>query len=600
MSEKTKKRKKHLQKNNFHHGDFWSLESSPELHQLESEQSWREIAGQLVRSKRRRALVRLLGGGERSPISWLLSQNIRHEKAEKQISRWYQALQQPADSAAKHLKIGRLTRALDDAAGMPVGPELPLISLGCSHVINAVADSSVGYPEWAKIVEQLANLSRLSDFDVGSPDIKPWVIQILSVELPLSLAYQVPEFVSPDLARSAVRKMSNSVTEMLDNDGWPDANSLATFGPLVASWARALAIMRRFNLKFPPDAAIQVEWSVRQLLRLLRRDRSLMFAGLDAEPCTDECLQLVLKMSTDADDKTLVSRVLKGKSKKKPKRILPRESSISEWSESGILQSGWWPGAPKVVFEYTGRSFRLEIGAAKTLICGEAMPDVVFNGRPATPRGGFEVVCNEHDEDLDFVELQMNLSDNLTLNRQLILSRDEEFLMVADCVLPSQPGRIEYRCDWPLAGGIKGMPETETREVYLRTKKIQSLVLPLALPEWKIERGEGRLEMMGNLFRLTHSTEGAGLYCPLFFDLNPRRSKKKRTWRRLTVAENLKQVNPDVAAAFRVQLDEQQWFFYRVVSARGNRTFLGENYNGEFVFNRFDRDGKVTQIIGIE
>ncbi len=496
-------------------------------------------------------------------------------KQNKQIARWYQTLWQPANPAVRDFKIERLASALDEAAGLPVGPELPLISLGCAHVINATADASAGYHEWARIVEQLSNLSKLSDFEVVRPEIKPWVIQVLSVELPLSLAYQLPEFVSPDLARSAVRKMASSVTEMLDNDGWPDADSLLVFGPLVASWARALAIMKRFKLKFPSDAAIQIEWSVRQLLRLLRRDRSLMFAGLDAETCTDACLQLVVQMSTDADDRTLVRRILKGTSKKKPKRILPRESSISEWSESGILQSGWWPGAPKVVFEYAGRSFRLEIGAAKTLICGEVMPHVVFNGRPANPLGGFEVVCNEHDEDLDYVEFQMELSDNLTLNRQLVLSRDEEFLLVADCVLPSQPGRIELRCDWPLAAGITGMPETETREVYLRTKKIQSLVLPLALPEWKIERGEGRLEFMGDLLRLSHSTDGAGLYCPLFLDLNPRRSKKKRTWRRLTVAENLKHVRPDVAAAFRVQLDEQQWFFYRVVSARGNRTFLG-------------------------
>lgn len=601
MTTKIKKQKKQKRKSKQFHGDFRPLKISGGFTELDEHENWLEVSRQLAKPKRGRALFKRLGGGKKSPVSWMLSQDTRDEATEKQINRWYRQIKTSvAGSSKKHCDAEQLANALAEVNSRPIGPALPLIALGSAHVINSVADQGVTYSGWASVVTQLLDLSHTSEFGSSNGPIAPWLKQTLNVELPLSLAYQLPEFVSPNLASLAVEGMASDIAEVLDHDGWPDESCLQIFGPLVASWARSVAIMRGLGLELPPDAAIQVEWSVRQLMRLLRHDRSVMFGGPTANRLTEECLKLVLKLSSDSDDKMLVKRLLGQSAKSKAVQYLPRESSISEWSESGVLQSGWYRGSPKVVFDYAKQSFRLEIGAGKTLICGEAMPQIRFDGRSAMPLDGFEVVCNEHDDDLDYVELQMDLAESLTFTRQIILSRDEQFLLVADCVVPKIPGQIEYQCDWPLAPGITVMPESETREVYLRTDKIQSLVLPLALPEWKVERFDGRFEFSDDVLQMTHTADGAGLYSPLFFDLNPRRSKNKRTWRRLTVAENLQRVTPDVAAAFRIQVHKQQWFFYRVVSARGNRTFLGENFNGEFVLNRFDRDGKVTQLVGIE
>ena len=168
-------------------------------------------------------------------------------------------------------------------------------------------------------------------------------------------------------------------------------------------------------------------------------------------------------------------------------------------------------------------------------------------------------------------------------------------------VVPESASRIDYRCGWPLASGVEGMRESETREVYLTSdKKIQSLVLPLALPEWKAGRTDDRLDFRDGRMCLTQSIIGLGLYAPLFFDLSRQRSRKKRTWRQITVAENMNKVERDVACAYRIQLDKRQWIFYRIVSSRGNRTFMGENVSSEFYFGRFFKNGKVKHLIEIE
>jgi len=227
------------------------------------------------------------------------------------------------------------------------------------------------------------------------------------------------------------------------------------------------------------------------------------------------------------------------------------------------------------------------------------MPEISINSATAVADRDFEVVCEQSDKDVEYVELETDLGEGGVFNRQILLSRDEEFLLIADVVVPSERSRIDYRCRYRLAPGVVGMQETENREVYLRTSGIQSLVLPLALPEWKVARCDDRLEFDETSLSLVQSTEGRGLYAPLFFDLNPKRSRRKRTWRQLTVGENLKAVPSDVACAYRVQLDEQQWCFYRAINGQANRTFLGENVIDEFVFNRFKKDGTVKALLRV-
>ena len=99
---------------------------------------------------------------------------------------------------------------------------------------------------------------------------------------------------------------------------------------------------------------------------------------------------------------------------------------------------------------------------------------------------------------------------------------------------------------------------------------------------------------------LSQSIDGSCLAASLLFDLKPKRSLKPRTWRSLTVAENLEIVPKDLAVAFRVQIGKQQWLFYRSLARTGNRTFLGENVVDEFYAGRIDLKGNVQSLAEVE
>ena len=140
----------------------------------------------------------------------------------------------------------------------------------------------------------------------------------------------------------------------------------------------------------------------------------------------------------------------------------------------------------------------------------------------------------------------------------------------------------------------------ETREGHLAIDHSVARVLPLALPEWRLEPDPGELSGAGE--NLCWETRGRGrcLFHPLLFDLNPRRGEKPLTWRRLTVAERREIQPPDVAVGYRIQIGKPQWVIYRALAHAGNRTVLGQNYSQEFVMARFKKDGTSGPLIEIE
>ena len=154
--------------------------------------------------------------------------------------------------------------------------------------------------------------------------------------------------------------------------------------------------------------------------------------------------------------------------------------------------------------------------------------------------------------------------------------------------------------DLPLAQNIRWQPEAETRDGILAGQKIHAAVMPLALSEWRADPRGGTLESRGGRLILTQETRGRAICCPLVIDLDRRRTKDERTWRQLTVGENLDIVANDVAVGYRAQSGDDQWLFYRSLGPAGNRTVLGQNISGEFTAGRFPSSGKFKQWIEIE
>jgi hypothetical protein len=222
------------------------------------------------------------------------------------------------------------------------------------------------------------------------------------------------------------------------------------------------------------------------------------------------------------------------------------------------------------------------------------------DGSPLAYASGWDEVCWVSDSDGDYLELQIKLVGGRTLQRQLFLGRQDNFLFVADALLGSRDGVIEYRNVLPLRADVEFQPADESREGVLRGRRRLGVVLPLALPEWRGQPAQGELERTASGLALRQRGVGQRLFAPLFVDLDPRRMQRQLTWRQLTVAEHLDKQPDDVAVGYRVQVGAAQWLVYRSLAERGNRSVLGQNFSSEFVLGRFDRQGETEKLIEIE
>ena len=443
-----------------------------------------------------------------------------------------------------------------------------------------------------------------------------------------------------------LEKFESIIDSNLDSDGWPDSRLLQQIGALAGCWSRISAMFKTVDLELDGGIQIQLEWLTRQCLRLMQSDGSLCFAEVKPNFADDQSSGLaygfddaywrsIASLSSDPDDAIIFQMLMsrRGEKNVKTKKDTSKNGrksgltplmanelvapyNVSEWAGSFLLRGTWSLKSPRVAVDFSYRDGQMagdeqsaeqcfaQISQASPLIHGQTLPEILIDDQVVRLTASFDVVCERHDEDVDYIEIQAELSNGGRLNRQWLLARTDEFLLVADTVIPAPASKIEYRCRWPLAAGITTLEESETREVYLQTAgespKIKALVLPIALPEWKAERFPGKLIAELDSIVLEQQIVGDALYAPLVFDLNPGRSIKKRTWRKLTVGQDRQIVADDQAMAFRFQLSKRQWFFYRALASMGNRTFLGQNVNSEFVFNRLHKSGKVSSLFEVE
>jgi hypothetical protein len=240
------------------------------------------------------------------------------------------------------------------------------------------------------------------------------------------------------------------------------------------------------------------------------------------------------------------------------------------------------------------------------LLSGDWNLDVSLDGAAAPAPVRWEAACWISDEDVDYLELQTDLSPKVRVQRQIVMARKDGFVMMADVVMADvamadAARALRCRARWATPAGAKIRLARETREAQWLAPRPCGLLLPLALPEWRLERRGGELTCEEGAIELTReSPQARALYSPLFLDLRARRCKKPATWRQLTIAETRIPVPADAAAAFRVQVDKEQWLFYRALDGRGNRTVLGHNLVSEFLTARFERSGKTKAVVEIE
>lgn len=464
---------------------------------------------------------------------------------------------------------------------------------------------------WWSLLDVLGEIVTCTDdwqIDAEMPAESCVVYQLLAGELPLTLAYLFPE-IRPlvKLRKSAHDALSECLIELCNGEGLPRASHLEQFRALVASWTRCRAMGGEIKKSsWSKKADNQYCQAVGQALILSSATGAPLLAREHTAGWSPDFLEAALKLGGTSADRTAAIDMLDKKLTKhlsgKSGKVVPETSCHCEWAGLAIMRTEFSRSAPVVAVDYATPDLKLDVWVGtQRLIAGMWSAETFSEGKKLEPRGVWEETCWFSDEDVDYLELAIDLSEGARLERQILLARDDLFLLLVDHVLDAPGDTIRHQFSLPLDSDVHFLAETETREGTLGTTKQISRVLPLALPEWRSDPRRGELIQVADRLQLTQERPGRRLACPLLFDLDPARLGKPCTWRQLTVAQSLEIQPHDVAVGYRVQCDKSQWLIYRSLAPPANRSVLGQNTSVECLVGRFlAPGGEVEELLQVE
>lgn len=545
------------------------------------------------------ALSDLLPVAERACLLWALPQEFKGTATEELIMRLSRLSAKTRAAAAR--TATELEKWLDTLDARTAEPALGLEAIAWSHALPTLSQVLPTAP-WCQLLEVLIEVAtEASKVRAAS---SPLADQLLTGELPLTLAYLFPELSDCKSLASAARKsLSSGLVELLDGEGLVHANNWEILRPLLACWTRCGLMGRTMRpLAFTSEAKTQYDWLVLQALRLCRPDGSQVLSHDAANAWCPGLFAAALELGGDEADRHIASAILPGKkAATAANKKLPEPAAHSEWATAAVLRRAWSRDSDQLAIAYSNSQLRLELTAAgQTVFSGPGNPEIDIDGERLPFAQDWEEVCWLTDSDLDYLELEIKLGRGFKLQRQMLLAREDRFLFMADALLGNGTAQIDYRSVLPLADGISFRPESETHDGMLVGRKRLGAVLPLQLPEWRSEREPGSLSQVSAGLELRQSIRGQRMLAPILIDLEPKRVGKPLTWRRLTVAQLLETVPADIAVGYRVQLANRQWLIYRSLAPVANRTLLGQNVCNEFTLGRFTEAGETESLIEIE
>ncbi len=501
--------------------------------------------------------------------------------------------------------------------------------LGWSHLL--VARINLFQRDlWWRVLERLLHAAVDARVPLGD---NPLAHQLVRGELRLTLAYSLPEL-KPcrQLLPLATEALSVGIEELLDGEGLPQQQYLAMFRPLIACWTRCRLMGGHLDDGcWNASAEEQFPLAVREAWRLTRQDGTCVLSPLESAPVATECTlagsqngntrsiaggaysrrdfrwlaEVASELVKNKHNRRIANLTVSSQRKQAAPKIkltqFPSPAVYSEWSELAVLRSDWTSRADRLSVAFQQDQTRIEVAlGSELLFSGNWDFEVQANGAVAAPIGPWREVCWLSDRDCDYLELEIELAGAVKMQRQMLLARNDQFLLLADAVLADETQDFSYRGQLPLVSGVETRSADESTELFLRAAKRRALALPLALSEWRREARGCSLSATGSQLTLSQIARGQSLYAPLWIDLSKRRADKPFTWRRLTVAQQRVNLARDIATGYRVQFGRRQWLVYRSLTAPANRTVLGQNLSTDFLCARFGRDGETQTIIEIE
>jgi len=587
---------------------FWREEAPPGI---VGESQWATWSGHLAKRRTPRPLEALCETPA-LPLSWGFTLGALSPRTVELLALSDQLC---AKTAKGKLRVSDetieqiLAGWLEGSHALPQTIDFALECLVIAHVLPRVTEGVLPDFWWGLLDALWQIVQSTSDWRVDAelPPEQGLAQQLLAGELPLTLAYLFPEMRPIGKLRAAAYEtLSEGLAELTNGNGLVQGEYLGYQRPLLGCWTRCRVLAAQLKKDWTKKTDELFQWAVTHSIRLSTAQGTPLLGGPHHEAWTPDFLRTALSTGGDKADAS-AARLIFGKKltagiKSKATDTVPETSDNCEWAGVACLRTDWERKEPVLAVDYSSPDLRLEcwVGTER-LLSGTWSWETTLAGKRLEPIGSWDESCWFSDEDVDYLELSMDLSGGARLERQILLARDEMFLLLADYVIDTTGGKLCHRYRLPLDGAVEFLPEQETREGLLAAGKAVARVLPLALPEWRSDPRLGKLTFDNSRLQLEQTREGKNLACPLLIDLKKNRAKKDCTWRQLTVAQSLEVVDHDVAVGYRVQCSKDQWLIYRSLAESANRTLLGQNLSNECLVARFlAPEGEIDELLEIE
>ena len=547
-------------------------------------------------------LVELFGGP--APVLKKGAKNKRnsHSKPLNVTDREVDALQ-----LANATKIGRwITHQL------PKASYDPYVALACAGWIHALPEVGRNIPPalWLEVLQcALTQVDRA--WESGPAEgLFPWIVW--SCEVPLALAKQLSHLGGKD---RIVSETLNRIAMLLEQSSDDPQSFLARGGQdlrallscmMRCRWSADAVGARKW---YPPQRKALSKLAIASLELSDAEGRQLLFDRDDTAFDTEFWVMLnqlagrnkKLRLATACALPDSIGKAIGEKPSKLRKDVttdvsLPSPSNYWEKNSVATMRRSWREPGCRVAVDFSSDVIWLDVIGqdGQRVMSGDWDVEIFRDQSPMQTDVSWQEVCWFTDDDVDYLELECEVENVCKIQRQVMLMREEGVVYFADALIAQAPEQWSVKSTWTLTDDIELRSEPKTTEGKLVRVGIEdqtaALLLPVAMPEWRRSPNHSRMECSGPILSLQCDTSAKNLYNPLVMSLRGIELTPAYTWRQLTIAEELLNQPREIAEAYRVQVNRDQWVFYRSLTPCARRTVMGLHLNTEFYAGRFSRD----------
>lgn len=506
-----------------------------------------------------------------------------------------------------------LAEILEDigAAGSAEPIELILLLDILQNAAPDLSDELVVRTWQAALIESLAICSDLPQ-PAGEVDV-PHDLLMRSAEIPLLCSLVFADVKGATAMRKqAVESVAECLDAATDSDGMPHSRVLRHLRGWLGGLTRCVIWADWTGTKFwNEDSAERFETITCAAIAMTDGDGRLAFDRASAK--VSQSMLSSAAALTQWKPKTNVGRVVRGWSESagkdnfkraSPKKQEPPPTNQSDWAEAAYLRSHWFHAADRMVVGHHGQWPMVDLACAGVpMLVGDWQLNLNINGTRIDEQGEWFNVCWFSDSDSDYAELQWKLKDGTRIERQLFLSRKQQFAIFSDCITTeNEDAAFDFASTIPLFDGVEHQANPHTREIILHSSDRQTVrVFPLALDQDRIQKAIGDLSVSDGCLRWEHRGQG-GTFSPVMLDWNPDRRSEPATWNALTVTEDRRVVAVSEASGFRIRLGDSQYVLFRSNRNTGvHRAVLGCHTTNESIIGKFSvKTGVVQPLVFVE